>query len=253
MSTPLYDALVAKVRSWVNRDSNILTDSLVADFLDYSADLCYRKLRIPPLEHTYTYTAVTSSGVGETTLTLPTDLSEIIQIRKVDSEGNSYVFDEKISLLSMQDDDYTHLQESYARKGNAVIFYPAAKLGDVYEIHYYRRLTDLDARYLVNQDNIDSGFAVASTVDTDGAVEFPASSGNYYVGTEVPNWLRDSNERVLLWGAVSHAFDYVGEDERSAKYATQQLQGIQELNQEEIQRKARGGSHIQTYSNTAEL
>lgn len=253
MSTPLYDALVAKVRSWVNRDSNILTDSLVADFLDYSADLCYRKLRIPPLEHTYTYTAVTSSGVGETTLTLPTDLSEIIQIRKVDSEGNSYVFDEKISLLSMQDDDYTHLQESYARKGNAVIFYPAAKLGDVYEIHYYRRLTDLDARYLVNQDNIDSGLAVASTVDTDGAVEFPASSGNYYVGTEVPNWLRDSNERVLLWGAVSHAFDYVGEDERSAKYATQQLQGIQELNQEEIQRKARGGSHIQTYSNTAEL
>jgi len=253
MSTPLYDALVAKVRSWVNRDSNILTDSLVADFLDYSADLCYRKLRIPPLEHTYTYTAVTSSGVGETTLTLPTDLSEIIQIRKVDSEGNSYVFDEKISLLSMQDNDYTHLQESYARKGDAVIFYPAAKLGDVYEIHYYRRLTDLDARYLVNQDNIDSGLAVASTVDADGAVEFPASSGNYYVGTEVPNWLRDSNERVLLWGAVSHAFDYVGDDERSAKYATQQLQGIQELNQEEIQRKARGGSHIQTYSNTAEL
>ena len=98
MSTPLYDALVAKVRSWVNRDSNILTDSLVADFLDYSADLCYRKLRIPPLEQTYTYTAVTSSGVGETTLTLPTDLSEIIQIRKIDSEGNSYVFDEKLSL-----------------------------------------------------------------------------------------------------------------------------------------------------------
>lgn len=253
MSTPLYDALVAKVRSWVNRDSNILTDSLVADFLDYSADLCYRKLRIPPLEHTYTYTAVTSSGVGETTLTLPTDLSEIIQIRKIDSEGNSYVFDEKLSLLSMQDDDYTHLQESYARKGNAVIFYPAAKLGDVYEVHYYKRLTDLNARYLVNQNNIDSGLAVASTVDADGAVEFPASSGNYYVGTEVPNWLRDSNERVLLWGAVSHAFDYVGEDERSAKYATQQLQGIQELNQEEIQRKARGGSHIQTYSNTAEL
>ena len=253
MSTPLYDALVAKVRSWVNRDSNILTDSLVADFLDYSADLCYRKLRIPPLEHTYTYTAVTSSGVGETTLTLPTDLSEIIQIRKIDSEGNSYVFDEKLSLLSMQDDDYTHLQESYARKGNAIIFYPAAKLGDVYEVHYYKRLTDLNARYLVNQSNIDAGLAVSSTVDADGAVEFPSSSGNYYVGTEVPNWLRDSNERVLLWGAVSHAFDYVGEDERSAKYAAQQLQGIQELNQEEIQRKARGGSHIQTYSNTAEL
>ena len=253
MSTPLYDALVTKVRSWVNRDSNILTDSLVADYLDYSADLCYRKLRIPPLEHTYTYSAVDSSGVGETSLTLPTNLSEIIQIRKIDSDGNSYVFDEKLSLLSMQDDDYNHLQESYARKGPAVIFYPAAKLGDVYEIHYYRRLTDLNARYFVNQANIDAELATASTVDIQGSVEFPASSGNYYLGAEVPNWLRDSNERVLLWGAIAHAFDYVGEDERSAKYAAQQLQGIQELNQEEIQRKARGGSHIQTYSNTAQL
>lgn len=253
MSTPLYDALVTKVRSWVSRDSNILTDSLVADYLDYSADLCYRKLRIPPLEHTYTYSAVDSSGVGETSLTLPTNLSEIIQIRKIDSDGNSYVFDEKLSLLSMQDDDYNHLQESYARKGPAVIFYPAAKLGDVYEIHYYRRLTDLNARYFVNQANIDAGLATASTVDIQGSVEFPASSGNYYLGAEVPNWLRDSNERVLLWGAIAHAFDYVGEDERSAKYAAQQLQGIQELNQEEIQRKARGGSHIQTYSNTAQL
>ena len=156
MSTPLYDALVTKVRSWVNRDSNIMTDELVADFLDYSADFCYRKLRIPPLEHTYTYSAVTSSGVGETTLTLPTDLSEIIQIRKLDSEGNSYVFDEKLSLLAMQDNDYTHKQESYARKGPSIIFYPEAKLGDIYEVHYYRRLTDLDARYLVNQTNIDA-------------------------------------------------------------------------------------------------
>ncbi len=253
MSTPLYDALVTKVRSWVNRDSNVLTDALVTDFLDYSADLCYRKLRIPPFEYTYTYATVTSSGVDETTLTLPTDLSEIIQIRKIDAEGNSYVFDEKLSLLSMQDDDYQHLQESYARKGNAVIFYPAAQLGDVYEIHYYRRLPDLDARYLVTQANIDSGLATVSTVDAEDSVEFPASSGNYYVGSEVPNWLRDSNERILLFGAVAHAFDYVGEDERSAKYAAQQLQGIQELNQEEIQRKARGGSHIQTYSNTAQL
>ena len=236
MSTPLYDALVTKVRSWVNRDSNIMTDALVADFLDYSADFCYRKLRIPPLEHTYTYSAVTSSGVGETTLTLPTDLSEIIQIRKLDSEGNSYVFDEKLSLLAMQDNDYTHKQESYARKGPSVIFYPEAKLGDIYEVHYYRRLTDLDARYFVNQTNIDAGLATASTVDAEGSVEFPASSGNYYVGAEVPNWLRDSNERVLLWGAIAHAFDYVGEDERSAKYTAQQLQGILELNQEEIQR-----------------
>ena len=38
MSTPLYDALVAKVRDWANRDSTVLSDSIVNDALDYAAD-----------------------------------------------------------------------------------------------------------------------------------------------------------------------------------------------------------------------
>ena len=253
MSTPLYDALVAKVRTWVNRDSNILTDALIEDFIDYSADFCYRKLRIPPLEHTFSYGAVGASAVGETELTVPSDLSEIIQFRKVDAEGNSFVFDERISLLAMQDKDYQHQQESYARKGSNLVFYPAAKLGDVYELYYYRRLKDANAAHIVNQTNIDAGLAESSTQSVTGSVEFPASSGNYYVGKEVPNWLRDSNERVLLWGAVAHAFDYVGEDERAAKFKDQQLKDIQELNAEEVQRKTRGGSYVQTYSNTAQF
>ena len=58
MATPLYDALVTKVRSWVNRDSNILTDTLVGDFLDYSADYCYRTIKSPPFEETFNYAAI---------------------------------------------------------------------------------------------------------------------------------------------------------------------------------------------------
>ena len=123
----------------------------------------------------------------------------------------------------------------------------------MYELYYYRRLKDANAAYVVNQTNIDAGLAESSTQSVTGSVEFPTSSGNYYVGKEVPNWLRDSNERVLLWGAVAHAFDYVGEDERAAKFKDQQLKDIQELNAEEVQRKTRGGSYVQTYSNTAQF
>ena len=251
MSTPLYDALVTKIRTWVNRDSNVITDALISDFLDYSADLCYRKLRIPPLEYTHTYATITElSGLGETEISVPSDLSEFIQFRKTDAEGNSYVFDERTSLLAMQDEDYDKQSESFARRGSTLVFYPAAKVGDIYELHYYRRLSDMDAVYAVNETNRLAGLTTLSTSGTTGAVETPASSGNYYVGNEVPNWLRDENERILLWGAVAYALDYVGEDERAAKFNAQQLQGIQELNQEELQRKVRGGQYRQTFSVT---
>tara|TARA_R110002074_G_scaffold153413_5_gene308513 strand:+ start:7788 stop:8552 length:765 start_codon:yes stop_codon:yes gene_type:complete len=251
MSTPLYDALVTKIRTWVNRDSNVITDALIADFLDYSADLCYRKLRIPPLEYTHTYETITAlSGLGETELTVPPDLSEFIQLRKTDADGNSYVFDERTSLLAMQDHDHDKQSESFARRGSTLVFYPAAKVGDIYEMHYYRRLPDMDAVYEVNETNRLAALNTISTSGATGAVETPASSGNYYVGNEVPNWLRDENERILLWGAVAYAFDYVGEDERAAKFNAQQLQGIQELNQEEELRKVRGGLYRQTFSVT---
>jgi hypothetical protein len=251
MSTPLYDALVTKIRTWVNRDSNVITDALISDFLDYSADLCYRKLRVPPLEYTHTYPVITAlSGLDETEISVPTDLSEFIQFRKTDADGNSYVFDERTSILAMQDKDYNKQAESFARKGDTLVFYPAAKVGDIYELYYYRRLSDINAVYTVNEVNRLAGLTTISTSGTTGAVETPIGSGNYYVGNEVPNWLRDENERILMWGAVAYAFDYVGEDERAAKFNAQQLQGILELNDEEILRKVRGGQYRQTFSVT---
>jgi|TARA_B110000211_G_scaffold227958_1_gene283479 hypothetical protein len=253
MATPLYDALVVKLRSWVNRDSTVLTDNLISDFFDYSADFCYRKLRIPPLEHTFSYTAVSASDVGETELTLPTDLSEIIQLRRTDANGQSRVFDEVASLLAIDNKNYTNPVESYARKGGKLVFYPEAKEGDIYELYYYRRLPDLDATYVANATNLAGGLLTASNSGVSGAVEVPSSSGNYYIGNEVANWLRDSNERLLLWGAIAYALDYVGDDDRSNKFNALQLAGIEELNSEEGQRRSRGGSQVQNFANTAML
>jgi hypothetical protein len=245
MSTPLYDALVTKVRDWANRDSTVLTDSLVADFLDYSADTCYRELRIPPLEYTYTYAAITVAG--ETQLQLPPDLTEFVMFRVIDTAGDSLVFDQKMDMQSFTDKFTDKGNGSFTRKGQNLEFFPAASVGDVYELHYYRRLFDLDAAYVVNQNNIDAGNTEVSTMGAEGAFEFPVSSGNYYTGNEVYNWLRDDNERMLLWGALHHAFDFLGSDEQSNKYLNKQIQVIEELNREEKRRRVSGASNTVTY------
>ena len=245
MSTPKYDALVAKVRDWANRDSAILTDSLVSDFLDYSADTCYRELRIPPLEYTYQYPTIVTAG--ETSLQLPPDLTEFIMFKVKNSAGKSLVFDQKLDLRSFTD-KYTAVGSgSFTRKGQNLEFSPAAEVGDVYELHYYRRLFDLDATYVINQNNIDVGNTTVASVGDAGAVEFPASSGSYYTGNEVYNWLRDDNERMLLWGALHHAHEYLGSDDQSAKYLQKQMMAIDELNREEKRRRVSGASNMVTY------
>jgi len=250
MSTPLYDALVNKVRSWANRDSSVLTDELIRSFLDYSADYCYRNLRIPALEHTFVYNPIDSDDVGEDVITLPSDLSELIQFGKTDPKGLFTAYDERAALASMQDNNFKKAEGTFARKGRALIFYPAAELNDRFEVYYYRRLPDLDATYTVNQTNVDAGLCTQVDETTAGAVQVGSS---YYLGNEVPNWLRDDNERILVFGAVSHALDYLGEDERSEKFFNKQKEIILELNQEEIKRKAKGGSIVTAYSDVAQF
>lgn len=245
MSTPLYNALVTKVRDWANRDISVLPDSLVSDFIDYSADLCYRELRIPPLEYTYIYEAATVGG--DTSLQIPPDVTEFIMFRVTDSAGNSTVFDQKMDIRSFTDKNTTRGVGSFARKGPNLEFSPPSSVGDVYELHYYRRLFDMDATYLVNQKNIDVGNATQATVNDAGSVEFPTSSSTYYTGNEVYNWLRDENERMVLWGALHHAFEYLGNDEQSAKYLNKQMMAINELNREEKMRRVSGASNMITY------
>ena len=153
----------------------------------------------------------------------------------------------------MQDKDFNKINANFARKGRALVFEPKAEIGDRFEVYYYRRLPDLDAVYLVNQANINAGLCTIAESGDAGAVEFPASSGTFYTGNEVPNWLRDDHERMLLWGAVAHALDYIGEDERAAKFFAKQKEAIVELNAEETKRKVNGGSMVASYSNVAQL
>lgn len=248
MPTPKFDAIVQKVRDWANRDSGVLTDSLVSDFLDYSADLSYRTLRIPSLEFSFSYPVIIDSSVGDSIIELPPNLTEVLQFKRTDSQGVVHVFDERMDILSFEDKDTIRHQETFMRKGDTLFFFPDAALGDVYTIHHYRRLFDLDAVFLVNQTNLDNGNLTAVNQGDPDAEEFPESSGDFYTGNEVFNWLRDSNERVLLWGALGHALDFLGEDTRADKYRIKQANAIDELNREEQMRKARGGINVVTYT-----
>ena len=242
MSTPKYDALVAKIRDWANRDSTVLSDAIISDFIDYSADLCYRELRIPPLEYTYQYAAITVAG--EDSLQLPPDVTELIMFRVKNSAGKSLVFDQKMDMQSFTDKYTTRGEGSFTRKGQNLEFYPAAAVGDVYELHYYRRLFDMDAVYVVNANNVAVGNTTVSNSGVSGAVEI---SGVWYTGNEVYNWLRDDNERMVLWGALHHAFEYLGSDDQAAKYLNKQMQAIDELNREEKKRRVSGASNAVTY------
>jgi len=65
---------------------------------------------------------------------------------------------------------------------------------------------------------------------------------NTYYGEEVPNWLRDENERILLNGALAEIFVYLNEPESAQRYAELFMNEIQELNREEKQRNTSGGN-----------
>lgn len=63
-----------------------------------------------------------------------------------------------------------------------------------------------------------------------------------YYGSEVPNWLRDENERILLNGALAEVFIYLNEPDTASMYAQLFSAEIAELNNEEAQRRASGGN-----------
>jgi len=79
MSTPLYDALVTKVRDWSNRDSESLPDSIIKDSLGYASETAYRELRLQGMEKVYSFEADNDGN----TFNVPSDLKEYISLRQL--------------------------------------------------------------------------------------------------------------------------------------------------------------------------
>jgi len=236
-SSTTYDDFVTNIRAWANRDSDVLPDAVIQDAMSYAADTAYKLLKIPALEATVTYTIIADDVVAannyeaylDTTndnqtmvrLNIPNDLNYFIHLRIKDSNNASkkgVVFNEKTDVRTFFDmyaDRYTNFY--WSRQVASILAAGDISVGDEIELFYYRRLPALDA------------------VDSEDV--------------EVSHWLRDENRKVLLFGSLHQCFDYLSDDVQSAKYKQKFMESIQELNEEEKQRKASGGN-IQMHFNS---
>ena len=275
-----YTQLVALVRSWCNRDDEVVSDAIIQDALKYAADKAYRTLRVPPLENVAVYSktlleaATTTAGVtpSVTEILIPYDLVEFIQLKEKDSSGATLrVFNEKLNVRTFNN-PYAEVYSGYnywTRERNVIKFSAGFGQGgsnaDTVELYYYRRLPALNATYAVTVLNWNAGFLTASNagVATAGRLWFSTANNittafatqaeavaaggvqtnGYFVGNATPNWLRDENERILLFGALAEVFSFVQEDDQAAKYQAMFMNEIRELNDEDVRRNASGGNY----------
>ena len=276
-----YTELTTLVRNWCNRDEEVVSDAIIQDCLKYAADKAYRTLRVPPLENVAVYesslltsaTAISQSGLTITELQLPFDLIEFIQIKELDSDNKTLrVFNEKLDIRTFNDvnaEKYSNMNY-WSRQRNVVLLTPGFNStgnANSIEMLYYRRLPALNALYAVTVLNYNAGFltttgagsgvtgsaqlffnsntgTTAYATNTEAVAASPAGNitNAYYIGTLVPNWLRDQNERVLLMGALAEIFSFTQEDDQAQKYGTMFFNEIKELNDEDGKRNASGGN-----------
>lgn len=83
---------------------------------------------------------------------------------------------------------------------------------------------------------------------TGQTVTFSSTTSTKYIGTEIAHWLRDENEKILLYGALSEAFYYLQDDDQAAKYQKLFYEQIGQLNDEDNKRSSSGGNIQINYS-----
>jgi len=267
------------IRDWANREVSVLPNSVVTKCSEYAADKAYRTLRVPPLEVTRTYVVegtqeeLDSAGVVGTSpdigpsaflgggsvlsIRVPVDMIEIIFIRNADTlnKNPGIVYNEKVDNRTFND-GFGQTKEFffYTRIGNELKLHGNFKRLDEIDIHYYRRLPSLNAKYAGTYTNWKSGLGTIDIAGTatsySAAVDKTEASFNsrlaenadYWVGSEAAHWLRDENERIILFGALLEVFIYLNDAEEIQKYQILFDKELDEINKEETSRKARGGN-----------
>lgn len=275
-----YTELTTLVRNWSNRDEEVVSDAIIQDSLQYAADKAYRTLRVPPLENVAVFVDTDSELTNATTIAnnlnpskteiqVPHDLVEVIAIKETDSAGNTIrVFNEKLDTRTFFDpttEKYTN-NNYWTRERNVMFLSPgfnSSNLGSAanVEVYYYRRLPALNAKYAVTALNYAAGLltttggttalyfvngntttAYATATEATAAADGAGTNTANYIGIDVPHWLRDENERILIYGALAQVFAFTQEDEQAMKYDKLFYNEIKELNDEDKQRQASGGN-----------
>ena len=281
-----YDEMVDNVLAWSNRDTEVISYRNIKNFINFGIDNAYRKLRIAPMETIRTYTIGTIDQ-GDHALTIPSDLIEPIQLRRQNMDTNDKrfpslgydVYSAKADVRSFYDEYLNQYgQYFYTRERNTFLLSPAFEEGEVYELYYYRRFAEADARYNVDTDTDtdtstywyattrgeltdtadDSGSLVARVKFNESSTVFQTdpdlfdlieedSNGNFRLGKLVPHWLRDENEKVMLFGAVMQAAIFLNDAELLNMYSDRFVGEIESLNMEDNRRQLRGGNIQQRF------
>lgn len=258
-----YTQMVDMVRDWSNRDKEVLSNAQIKTFINFAADNIYRDLRIVPLEYVNSYDTVEIAADDTETynkLTVPSDAIEFIQLRKIDANSlTGYtVYSAKSDIRSFyQDTVVKYDYQYYTRELNNLIVSPDLEDGDQFELFYYRRLPEMDARYTIDTTNYTTlgvryDSLTAADLDRDpdlASIPRLTVDGVEYIGALIPNWLRDQNEKLVLFGALTEAFTYLDEPAQVQSYANRFNTEMQNLNGEENTRKYMGGNvqlHYQT-------
>lgn len=272
-----YTKFVDTIHKYTNRDSGVLPNDLIRTFADIACDNIYKDLRAAPLEYVYTYTALTEDTDR---LAVPGDSASFIQLRKLDENGDvDCVFNARSDMRSFYADGHKNWSEAhYTREGNSFVIYPEGKIGDVYQLFYYRRLPSIYARYAVTEANYGLGLlyfgATANdaeaallaaeadtTVDENATTADPliatgityvdgtgAMPEGYYAGILAPNWLRDENLSMVLYGTLREAYIYLQDPEKAGAYDGLMRTQISELNDEDKRSRVSGGIVTTHYS-----
>ena len=105
--------------------------------------------------------------------------------------------------------------------------------------------------------NVEIGFMItgSSFVPTPGVTTAYAADTDptsrvafYFTGKSVPNWFKDENEKIVLYGALAQCFAYLQEDDQSGKYLQLMQKEIDDLNNEDRIRDSSGGNVQVQYS-----
>jgi len=91
-----------------------------------------------------------------------------------------------------------------------------------------------------NQNSIvvDTAQTLGDNID----LTFSNTNSAKYVGNEVAHWLRDENEKVLLYGSLAEVFYYLQDEDQAKKYKQLFTEEIALLNNEDNKRGASGGN-----------
>tara|TARA_R100000655_G_scaffold109938_1_gene166492 strand:+ start:2275 stop:3384 length:1110 start_codon:yes stop_codon:yes gene_type:complete len=77
---------------------------------------------------------------------------------------------------------------------------------------------------------------------TGQTVTFSSTTSTKYIGTEVAHWLRDENEKLLLYGSLAESFYYLQDEDQAKKYKQLFIEELAQLNDEDNKRGASGGN-----------